>query len=172
LITKWNLYLSSRSKQVVNLIFSKYKTVFKRGSTMKLLQGVLFMLVYISLLSACATNMPSGPSVLVLPGAGKSFDQFRAEDFNCRHYAFTQIGGATPSQAVVAGGTNSAKTDIALGVTEPVSGLEGQSRFDMSYIQCMYSLGHRVPVSGNLIDENMLHDENPPFNVPTPPPPR
>ena len=133
---------------------------------MKFLQGVLFMLVYISLLSACATNMPSGPSVLVLPGAGKSFDQFRAEDFNCRHYAFTQIGGATPSQAVVTGGTGSADTGMALGVTEPVFGLEAQSRYDMSYIQCMYSFGHRVPVSGNLIDENLLQDESQPFNAP------
>lgn len=138
---------------------------------MKSLQGVLFMLVYITLLSACA-SMPSGPSVLVLPGAGKSFDQFRAEDFNCRHYAFTQIGGATPSHAATPGCAANEVTGKAMGGVEPVSGLEGQSRYDMSYIQCMYSFGHRVPVSGNLIDENMLHDENPPFNVPTPSPPR
>ena len=34
-------------------------------------------------LGACVT-VPSGPSMMSLPGTGKSFDQFRADDFECR----------------------------------------------------------------------------------------
>ena len=46
------------------------------------------------LLGACA-YMPTGPSVMALPGTGKSFDQFRADDANCRQYAFQQSGGVS-----------------------------------------------------------------------------
>ena len=31
-------------------------------------------------LGACAAVPPSGPSVMALPGKGKNFDQFRADD--------------------------------------------------------------------------------------------
>ncbi|MGA8049498.1 MAG: hypothetical protein WCA09_04915, partial [Burkholderiales bacterium] len=59
-------------------------------------------------LGACAVVPPSGPSVMVLPGEGKSFDQFRADDFQCRQFADAQIGGAQPSQAQVNSGVASA----------------------------------------------------------------
>src|SRR5437868_4686808 len=45
------------------------------------------------LLGACAT-VPAGPSVLVLPGTGKPFDQFQADDFVCRQWASQQAGTA------------------------------------------------------------------------------
>ena len=32
---------------------------------------------------------------MALPGTGKSFDQFRADDANCRQYAFQQSGGVS-----------------------------------------------------------------------------
>ncbi|WP_408967447.1 glycine zipper family protein [Oryzomonas sp.] len=41
--------------------------------------------------SGCAT-MPSGPSVLVLPGPGKSFEHFQADDDVCRRWAERRIG--------------------------------------------------------------------------------
>ena len=44
------------------------------------------------LLGAC-TVMPTGPSVMVLPGSGQSFDRFRDDDAFCRQYAHYQIGG-------------------------------------------------------------------------------
>ena len=50
----------------------------------------------VMLLSACAT-VPSGPSVMVLPGSGKSFDQFQTDNAVCRQWAEQQVG-ATPSQ--------------------------------------------------------------------------
>src|SRR4029077_3451670 len=50
--------------------------------------------------AACVT-MPTGPSVTAMPGTGKSFDQFRADDADCRQYALSQIGGATANDAAV-----------------------------------------------------------------------
>jgi hypothetical protein len=61
-------------------------------------------------LTACAT-MPSGPSVMSLPGTGKTFDQFRMDDAVCRQFAFEQIGGMTAQQA----GQSSAVTSAAVG---------------------------------------------------------
>jgi hypothetical protein len=45
------------------------------------------------------THVPTGPSVMVLPGSGKSFDEFRMADAGCRHWAAGQIG-VDPGQAV------------------------------------------------------------------------
>ena len=42
--------------------------------------------------------MPSGPSVMVLPGTGKSFEQFQGDDLVCRQWA-AQMTGITPGQA-------------------------------------------------------------------------
>jgi hypothetical protein len=50
------------------------------------------------LLSAC-TTMPIGPNVMVLPGAGKPFDQFQVDDVVCRQFAHLQLGGVPPGQA-------------------------------------------------------------------------
>ena len=46
------------------------------------------------LLAAC-TVLPDGPSAMVLPGTGKSFEQFRSDDLQCRGYAQAQLGGAS-----------------------------------------------------------------------------
>lgn len=61
------------------------------------------------LLTACAT-VPTGPSVLVLPGNGKYFDQFQADDALCRQWALQQTG-ITPNQA----GAASTVTGAAVG---------------------------------------------------------
>ena len=51
-----------------------------------------FLLVAIvPLLGACAT-VPAGPSVMVLPGSGKPFEVFQADDDSCRQWAFNQSG--------------------------------------------------------------------------------
>jgi len=49
------------------------------------------------LLAAC-THVPTGPSVMVLPGGSKSFAEFQADDASCRHWAQGQIG-VDPGQA-------------------------------------------------------------------------
>ena len=43
-------------------------------------------------LAGCASTPPPGPSVMVLPGTGKSFDEFRHDDHDCRGYAYVQSG--------------------------------------------------------------------------------
>jgi outer membrane lipoprotein SlyB len=48
----------------------------------------------VTLLTACAT-VPSGPSVMVLPGSGKNFDQFQTDNAVCRQFAEQQIGTTT-----------------------------------------------------------------------------
>src|SRR5438093_1799472 len=42
-------------------------------------------------LTACAT-VPAGPDVMVLPGGGKNFEQFQADDAVCRQWAAQQTG--------------------------------------------------------------------------------
>jgi hypothetical protein len=48
------------------------------------------------LLAGCA-SIPSGPSVMVLPGTGKNFEQFQADDGVCRQWALQQTG-TTPDK--------------------------------------------------------------------------
>jgi hypothetical protein len=131
-----------------------------------------------SLLVACTTT-PTGPSVMVLPGTGKSFDQFRIDDVDCRQFASSQIGGATTSSTATDSGVKSAAVGTVLGAAAGAAinggrgagvgagtglvfgGLAGtgaanessndtQQRYDFGYEQCMYAKGHRIPVSGRL----------------------
>ncbi|MCX5736340.1 MAG: glycine zipper family protein [candidate division NC10 bacterium] len=52
----------------------------------------------VATLSGCAA-WPTGPSVMVLPTAGKPFEQFQAEDALCRQWAAQQIGGVSGAPA-------------------------------------------------------------------------
>lgn len=142
-------------------------------------------------------SMPAGPSVMVLPGTGKSFDQFRADDYICRQFASEQIGGATAAQqAAENAGVNSALLGTALGAVAgaaangshgaavgagagmvmgsiagtgaaQTSGYGMQQRYDYAYLQCMYAKGNRVPVSGRF----STYTETTPATPPPPPPP-
>src|SRR5574337_1476033 len=60
--------------------------------------GVLPLVAVVSL-SACAT-IPTGPSVMVLPGTGKPFEEFQADDAVCRQWA-QQQAGTKPEDAAV-----------------------------------------------------------------------
>lgn len=106
------------------------------------------ILLSVCLLSACST-IPSGPSVLVLPGTGKDANQFNNDELVCRQFAQQRLT-ASPN--------------------EPDSREEGQQNYDISYIQCMYGKGHRVPVPGELRynTEKEWHTPPPP-NMPAPP---
>lgn len=125
-------------------------------------------------LAGC-TVMPSGPSVMALPGTGKSFDQFRTDDASCRQYAFAQVGGVSAGQAATTSAVGTAALGTAVGAaagaafgggrgaavgagagllaggavgagTAQTSGYGIQRRYDYAYIQCMYAAGERVPV--------------------------
>jgi hypothetical protein len=53
--------------------------------------GSVAVVVAGALLSGCAT-VPQGPSVMVLPGSTKSFEQFQVDDAACRQWASQQVG--------------------------------------------------------------------------------
>jgi len=65
-------------------------------------------------LAACAT-VPTGPSVMSLPGTGKSFEQFRIDDAQCRQFAYEHVGGVTGQQAAQQSAVSSAIVGTALG---------------------------------------------------------
>jgi hypothetical protein len=152
-------------------------------------------LLALLMLGAC-TTLPSGPGVMALPGTGKSFDQFRSDDFDCRQFASMQVGGTAPNQAAADSGIKSAAvgtlvgaaagaaingssgaavgagTGLAVGALAGTGAAESsayglQRRYDFAYIQCMYAKGHKVPVSGNFTSSNPAASYTPP---PPPPP--
>lgn len=139
----------------------------------------LALVALAGLLGAC-TTIPSGPGVLVLPGTGKTFEQFRFDDGDCRQYAQAQVGGATAGSAAddsvvrsaalgtvlgavagaAVGGSHGAAVGagggLALGGLAGTGAAQGsaynvQQRYDFSYQQCMYAKGHRVPVAAGSI---------------------
>ena len=59
-------------------------------------------------------NDSKGPSVLVLPGSGKSFEQFQADDAVCRQWAAQQIGTA-PQEAANQSTAKSAVAGTVIG---------------------------------------------------------
>lgn len=174
---------------------------------------IFILLLVSSLLVACVT-VPTGPSVMALPGTGKTFDQFRNDDFYCKQFANVQVGGETPTQAAASSGAASAAIGTALGAaagaaigggqgaligagsglvaggligtsTASTSSYEAQQRYDIGYIQCMYGLGHQVPVVGQFAGSAPGNAGNPvntgsqspgippppPGHPPPPPPP-
>ena len=59
-------------------------------------------------LSACAVAPPTAPSIAAMPGAGKNFDQFQADDAACRAFASTRV----PAGAAQVASQNSAGTAL------------------------------------------------------------
>ena len=66
----------------------------------------------VALLSACVTA-PTGPSVLVLPGSNKNFDQFQADGYACNQYAQQMTGYA--GQAAADAATSNAVAGTVIG---------------------------------------------------------
>ncbi|MGA2552384.1 MAG: hypothetical protein ABSF50_19735 [Burkholderiaceae bacterium] len=142
-------------------------------------------------LTACV-SVPTGPSVQAYPGTGKSFDQFRADDTDCRNYAYSQNGNASDAQvnsvaasaalgtvvgavagAAIGGGRGAgvgAGTGLLFG-TAAGAGAGNQAaygtqrRYDQSYLSCMYAKGDKVPVNGRMMSQNSQP------SYPPPPPP-
>ena len=159
------------------------------------------------LLASCAT-IPTGPSIMALPGSGKSFDQFRDDDVYCKQYALAQVEGTTANQASMRSGVGTAALGTLVGAaagaafggaegaaigagsgllggtlmgsgTSRASGDIRQQRYGIGYTQCMYGKGHRVPVSGRIMDNggsggygyDSPSQQAPSGSSPPPPPP-
>ncbi len=163
-------------------------------------------LVLVALLLSACVSVPTGPSVMSLPGTGKSFEQFRYDQSQCRGYASEQIGGTSASQVANNAAVSSAAVGTLVGAAAgaALGGRDGagagagvgllmgsaagsgaaqssaygtQRHYDNAFIQCMYSKGHKVPVSGRLSQEAMPAAAYPPpppgaYALPPPPPNR
>jgi hypothetical protein len=71
------------------------------------------LVLLVPFLAACAT-VPVGPSVMVLPGDGKSFEQFQSDDAVCRQWAQYQTG-TTPGDSAAKSAVTSAAVGTLLG---------------------------------------------------------
>ncbi len=158
----------------------KYTTIYKEGFMLKTHRSA--PLVLAALLTSCA-SIPNGPSVMALPGSGRTFDQFREDDASCKLYASEQVEGRTPNDAAILSGVGTAALITALGAaagaifgggsgaaigagggllvgglmgtsSATASGNIGQQRYDIAYTQCMYGKGNHVPLSGQIMDGN------------------
>ena len=157
----------------------------------------LTLLFTLSVLGAC-TVLPTGPSVMTLPGSGRSLEVFRSDDIVCRQYAHEQIGGRTAEQAAQQSAVTSAAVGTAVGALAGAaiggdsrgaavgagagmligsaagsesargSAIGTQRQYDNAYIQCMYSKGHRVPVPANLSYSRPVRADD--AGIPPPPP--
>jgi outer membrane lipoprotein SlyB len=143
--------------------------------------------------------MPSGPSVMVLPGSGKNFDQFRSDDLECKQYATEQVKGVSPNQASITSGAGTALLGSALGAIAGAaigggtgaaigagtgaaaggivgtsgartSGDINQQRYDAGYMQCMYAKGNRVPLAGQVMENSGAGVRSQGVGAPPPPP--
>lgn len=151
----------------------------------------------VAIVTVGCASMPTGPSVMVLPGTGKSINDFRASDFQCRHYAAQQIGGVAgdpmmrnaaigTAVGAVAGAAIGGHQGAGIGagaglIVGSASGADAgqrysydsQRQYDNAYIQCMYAGGHRVPVSGSMA-RSMTEQSSPAVTpggaIPPPPP--
>lgn len=132
----------------------------------------------VALLGAGCVTFPTGPSVMALPGNNRNFEEFRADDNECRNYAANSVGGPSAQQASMDAGAASAVIGTIVGAAAgaaiggnsqgaavgagtglligsaagsgaaTASGYNVQQRYDIGYIQCMYAKGHKVPVAG------------------------
>lgn len=164
------------------------------------MKKIIVSISSVLILAGCATA-PVGPSVLVLQGSSKTFDEFTRDDVACRDYALRQLGGKSPgktsqesaiSNAAIGtaigaaagaalGGRDSAAVGAGTGLLiGSVAGSESgryersssQTMYDHAYIQCMYGAGHRVPVpAGMFSTEQKSAPKAPPPGAPIPPPP-
>jgi hypothetical protein len=151
------------------------------------------------LLAACA-QVPTGPSVAVMPPPGKPFDLFVQDDQLCRNYATQSIGGTSASQnatssavasaavgtalgaavGLATGGGSGAGTGAAIGAVAGTAVGLGQAdtsyrgtqrRYDIAYQQCMYSRGNLLPGQSAAGYHTAPPPPPAPAYAPPPPPP-
>ena len=152
------------------------------------------------LVTACAT-LPPGPSVMVLPGTLKTFEDFQTDDAVCWQWAALQTGTTrkrAAGESAASGATIGTVLGAALGAafgaaagnpgigaavgagtgllggtaagagTAEVAAYEVQHRYDIAYMQCMYSKGNQIPVNRGSLS---AYSTQTPAPLPPPPPP-
>jgi hypothetical protein len=138
------------------------------------------------LVSGCAQT-PLGPTVQVMPGPGKSFDQFTFDQAGCKQFAEGAVSGQAQNANTRAVGAAAITTVLGAGLGAAIGGGRGagigaaggalggagigsgmssgeqggiQAQYDNAFAQCMYAKGNMVPGYGPMM-----------VNAPPPPPP-
>lgn len=135
---------------------------------------LLLPLGAVTLLGACA-QIPTQPTIAVMPAPNKPFEVFQNDDAVCRGFANQQVGGETAggtvnnntatgavagaaigaaAGAVIGGGKGAgigAGSGLLLGAAAGNSNGYGsayglQRQYNIAYAQCMYSKGNQLPV--------------------------
>ena len=141
---------------------------------------------------ACERN--DGTSVMVLPGGGRSFDDFRADEASCRathsnrpeaprhSSAARPLPPGRPSaprsvplpaaiggqQGAAVGAGSGLIVGSAVGIDNAQqAGYGTQRQYDNAYVQCMYAKGHRVPVPAGMASAYVAN--SPASGTPHPP---
>ena len=149
-------------------------------------------------LAGCAPTVMA-PTVPVMPGANKPFDQFAVDQQTCQGYANSQtaplsaqannqaLGGAILTTALGAGlgaaigGGQGAAIGAASGALvggaagaqgSSIAGMSIQQQYNVYYSQCMYARGNQVPgFSPNMYGLPPYGGGPPPPGAYAPPPP-
>ncbi|SRR5579885_678583 len=144
-------------------------------------------------LGGCATE-PYGPTIPVMPGPGKSMEQFQADDASCQQYASDRVAGRVNDvnnraigtavigtalgaglgaavgngRGAAIGAASGAVVGSSIGANESSWGQRGiQRQYNIAYAQCMTARGHRV-------ERPRMYRYPPPpagYGPPPPPPP-
>jgi outer membrane lipoprotein SlyB len=147
-------------------------------------------------LTGCAPTVMA-PTVPVMPGANKPFDQFAADQQTCQGYANSQtaplsaqannqaLGGALLTTALGAGlgaaigGGRGAAIGAASGAVvgtaagtqgSSIAGMSIQQQYDMYYAQCMSARGNQVQGFSPDMSPYPGPGGPPPMGGPMPPP--
>jgi hypothetical protein len=151
--------------------------------------------------SLCACVGPLGPTVPVVPGPGKPFQAFAADQATCEQYADAQVGPQAAYANNRAVGSAVLGTALGAGLGAAVGGGRGagigaasgalfgtaagasgagfaqmtlQQQYDLAYAQCMSAHGNRVPGFGPPPPGGPYGGPPPgppPYGPPPPPPP-
>ncbi|HUC17162.1 MAG TPA: peptidoglycan-binding domain-containing protein [Acetobacteraceae bacterium] len=123
------------------------------------------------LLASCAQT-PMGPTVQIMPGPGKSFDQFQTDQIVCKQFAQQAVSGQAQNANLRGLGAAALTTALGAGLGAAIGGGHGaaigaaggavggggigaltssraqnsiQGQYNNAYAQCMYSKGNQVP---------------------------
>ncbi len=154
-------------------------------------RNILMMALAVATLAGCA-SAPLGPTVAVMPAPNKPLEVFAAEEQQCRDYADRAVHGQTRASDDASVGKAVVGTAVGAVVGAAVGGREGaavgagggllvgsaagaghgsmserqiQRRYDVAYLQCMYSFGNQIP------GQYVTRQASPPPPPPPPPPP-
>ena len=80
----------------------------------------------LAMLAGCAST-PMGPTIPVMPGAGKSFDAFQADQANCKYFAQNQVQGQAEAANNRAVGGTILTTVVGAGLGAAIGGAAGNA---------------------------------------------